>query len=145
LIKVYLHLSKYYIFLSIDLPSIEKNKSSKINPTIVFLLIASTALITCIICCIHQCCRQRRHRDFTPIETQQESSILDRCYPQLPEASAPQFPYDLRSRWENIQHAFPSDNNTRVTTILPTVIRPTDEFNVPIQSSLITPIHNFFY
>ncbi len=133
-------------FISIDLPAIDKNNSSKNKHAIVIILIGSLALIVYIICCIHECCRRRRrrrHRDFTPIETQQDASILGRFYPQLQEASAPQGFHDLRDRWENIQHTSPSNNNTRVATIRPRVIASTEDFYDTMQSRVITPIDNF--
>lgn len=136
-----------YLFY-IDLPTINENNPSEYNQTIVIILIGSIALITCIICCIHQYCRHRRQRqDFIPIDTQRD------LYPQLPEASAPRYSYDLRDRWENIQDASVSNNNSlRNATIRPrktfvedfyssTQSRETN-FNTNTSRTIIS-VHNF--
>jgi len=110
---------------SLDLPSIDKTNSSKSNQIVVVILIVSISLITCFICFIHGYCR---HRDFSRVLTQQETSIVNIYYPQLlPEPSAlPRFNDSINPRG-NIRDPLPPYSNTTVVMVQSTMITSTDE------------------
>jgi hypothetical protein len=106
---------------SSDLQSNDNNTLLEKNLIIVVILIVPVALITCIICCIHEYCRCR---GFSTVQTQQESSVLDRYHPQ---PSAPLLLNDNIRSWENIRNSLLSNNDTSLVIFQPTTVTSTDE------------------
>lgn len=100
--KKYLSLNKCYI-PSLDLHSIDKNKSSKNNQTVLIVLIVSIASIVCISFSFREYYRHRQHQHFLlSMQTRLNSSILDR--------------YDLQQSLQpTLQRA--NETNTHTKTI----------------------------
>ncbi len=108
-------------FFSSDLQSNDKNTLLKKTLIIVIILIVPVALITCIICCIHEYCRCR---GFSTVQTQQESLVLDRYHPRLPQPSAPLLLNGNIWPRETIRNSLLSDNATSLVIFQPTTDEP---------------------
>ncbi|CAF2374033.1 unnamed protein product [Rotaria sp. Silwood2] len=123
-----------------DLHSIDKNKSSKNNQTILIVLIISIISITCIIYCISECYRHHQHRHFSSVQNRFESSIIDRYHLQLSESSTSQIFHETIDRSKNIRHPVQSNYERRATVGQSTMITSTDEPPAYIGMIFITLI-----
>ncbi|CAF1368122.1 unnamed protein product [Rotaria magnacalcarata] len=110
-----------------DLHSIDKNKSSKNNQTILIVLIVSIAAIICISFSFRECYRHNQNRHFSSVQTSFESSIIDRYHLQRPEQSTLQILNETDSSSKHNRHPLQSDDERRVTVAQSVAITSTDE------------------
>lgn len=113
--------------LSVDLHSIDKSTSSRSNQIILVILIISIALIICTIYCIHQYYCQYQHQHLSLIQTQLDSSTLDRYHLQVSEPAISQILTSTSSQNNTIRHTSQSNYVRRVPVLKSTAITSTNE------------------
>ncbi|CAF3341956.1 unnamed protein product [Rotaria socialis] len=110
-----------------DLHSIDKNKSSKNNQTILIVLIISIAAIICISFSFRECYRHHHNRHFSSVQTSFESSIIDRYHLQRPEQSTLQILNETDSPSKHNRHPIQPNDERLVTVAQSVAITSTDE------------------